>query len=72
MLVISTLSVNDRTVRLACVRHAASVRPEPGSNPQIKYLSVNLFLQRLTLAFFRYPFDFSNGLNYSKYAFRIY
>jgi len=22
-------------VRLACVRHAASVRPEPGSNPQI-------------------------------------
>ena len=24
--------------RLACVRHAASVRPEPGSNSQIKYL----------------------------------
>ena len=27
-------------VRLACVRRAASVRPEPGSNPQTKYLSV--------------------------------
>ena len=27
-------------VRLACVRHAASVRPEPGSNPQINYLSI--------------------------------
>ena len=36
----NTLSANDRTVRLACVRHAASVRPEPGSNPQINYLSV--------------------------------
>ena len=23
-------------VQLACVKHAASVRPEPGSNPQIK------------------------------------
>ncbi len=23
--------------RLACVRHAASVRPEPGSNPQKKF-----------------------------------
>ena len=30
-------------VRLACVRHAASVRPEPGSNPQINYLKVCLF-----------------------------
>ena len=28
-----------RSVRLACIRHAASVRPEPGSNSQIKYLS---------------------------------
>ena len=27
------------TVRLACVKHTASVRPEPGSNSQIKYLS---------------------------------
>ena len=25
-------------VRLACVKHAASVRPEPGSNSQIIYL----------------------------------
>ena len=32
-------------VRLACVKHAASVRPEPGSNPQFKslLLQVSLF-----------------------------
>ena len=30
-----TLSVKRKTARLACVRHAASVRPEPGSNSQI-------------------------------------
>jgi hypothetical protein len=29
------LSVNRHPARLACVRHAASVHPEPGSNPQI-------------------------------------
>ena len=28
-------SVKHETARLACVRHAASVRPEPGSNSQI-------------------------------------
>ena len=27
-------------VRLACVRHAASVRPEPGSNSQINVLLI--------------------------------
>ena len=26
-------------VRLACVKHAASVRPEPGSNSQIKFIA---------------------------------
>ena len=26
-------------VRLACVKHAASVRPEPGSNSQIKVVT---------------------------------
>ena len=26
------------SVRLACVKHAASVRPEPGSNSPIKYI----------------------------------
>ena len=47
--------------RLACVRHAASVRPEPGSNPQINYLSVHLCLQRqytcvfpLSICYFSY------------------
>src|SRR5665648_1051308 len=28
------------TVRLACVRHAASVRPEPGSNSPYKVISL--------------------------------
>ena len=27
-----------RLVRLACVKHAASVRPEPGSNSPINYI----------------------------------
>ena len=31
------------SARLACVRHAASVRPEPGSNSQINYLLESLF-----------------------------
>ena len=30
------LGVKFWTVRLACVKHAASVRPEPGSNSPIK------------------------------------
>ena len=29
---------NKFPVRLACVRHAASVRPEPGSNSPIKFI----------------------------------
>ena len=29
-------TVTEETVRLACLKHAASVRPEPGSNSQIK------------------------------------
>ena len=33
-----TLGVEQQTVRLACVRHAASVRPEPGSNSPIKFI----------------------------------
>ena len=32
---IRIFSVKHETARLACVRHAASVRPEPGSNSQI-------------------------------------
>ena len=30
------LTTSDQTVRLACVKHAASVRPEPGSNSPYK------------------------------------
>jgi hypothetical protein len=43
--VCSVLSMNP--VQLACVKHAASVRPEPGSNPQIK-----LFIIQVSLSYF--------------------
>src|SRR5262245_39452159 len=40
------------SVRLACVRHAASVRSEPGSNSQVNFPSAgslkNLLLEKLT------------------------
>ena len=61
------------SVRLACVRHAASVRPEPGSNsqkvvskalkmPQIKFL--NKFVLANILKNFRWlKFDFNRNLN---------
>jgi hypothetical protein len=32
------LRFNVSSVRLACVKHAASVRPEPGSNSPINFL----------------------------------
>ena len=41
-------------VRLACVKHAASVHPEPGSNSHKKFNSV-----RTTLASFKKKFSFS-------------
>ena len=46
----------DRFVRLACVRHAASVHPEPGSNSHVKvYIPVQnlawLVLNRSTVVF---------------------
>ena len=37
----------NRLVRLACVKHAASVRPEPGSNSPLREL---LALQRLEIS----------------------
>ena len=46
---------NHHSVRLACVRHAASVRPEPGSNSQkvvskaLKVLQIK-FLNKFVLA----------------------
>ena len=46
-------------VRLACVKHAASVHPEPGSNSRYKFLSqfrINLWLIHPCLyCFFRIP-----------------
>ena len=48
-----------RSVRLACVKHAASVHPEPGSNSRYKFLSqfrINLWLIHPCLyCFFRIP-----------------
>ena len=32
------LGVEHQSVRLACVKHAASVRPEPGSNSPINFI----------------------------------
>ena len=34
------------TVRLACVRHAASVRPEPGSNSPLKNIDIPIHPKR--------------------------
>ena len=34
------LEYRSTLARLACVRHAASVRPEPGSNSQFKSLNL--------------------------------
>ena len=63
----SPLSTRRCPVRLACVRHAASVRPEPGSNsqkivskaldvPQISFLN-NLLLAILLKNFRWLKFD---------------
>ena len=43
----------NRPVRLACVRHAASVRPEPGSNSPIKFIEEPIgsyYLKKLPIA----------------------
>ena len=62
------------SVRLACVRHAASVHPEPGSNSQIKFVCPDkhwLFVLESHL-FFRTVFrvcDLSHVLwNFSAFA----
>jgi len=38
----SPLSALRRSARLACLRHTASVHPEPGSNSQKKLILLNL------------------------------
>ena len=44
-------------VRLACVKHAASVRPEPGSNSLYKFIVRFIFwLHFVTLTIFRFRF----------------
>ena len=35
---------NDSLARLACIRHAASVHPEPGSNSPFDIIALNFFL----------------------------
>ena len=47
--------VSSLSVRLACVRHAASVHPEPGSNSHVKkfarqnFLAFHLYLLQIAL-----------------------
>ena len=49
-------SENKYTVRLACVKHAASVHPEPGSNSHKKFIlgqtNVNVYLPVFTVSRF--------------------
>ena len=47
---VHNIAITNRTVRLACVRHAASVSPEPGSNSPRK-LFKNFFLRRSLLSY---------------------
>src|SRR5207244_3648428 len=44
----STQSRRIGLVRLACVRHAASVRPEPGSNSPIDCLNSSFYALQIT------------------------
>ena len=55
------------TIRLACIRHAASVNPEPGSNSP-KNLSFVLFFSFLLLFFFRIALLFASSFFISSYT----
>ena len=55
------------TIRLACIRHAASVNPEPGSNSP-KNLSFVLFFYFLLLFFFRIALLFASSFFISSYT----
>ena len=63
-------------VRLACVRHAASVRPEPGSN-SLKYcintdLSVSTYFRALFAhSILTYHFFFHRFLGFRNYCVRV-
>lgn len=39
--------------RLACIRHAASVRPEPGSNSPINVLDADILVTRFVALLFK-------------------
>ena len=62
------------SVRLACVKHAASVHPEPGSNSQKNFEShvwLNYFLIKLNsleLKKVRYYFKFLHSIQFSSSA----
>ena len=59
-------------VRLACIRHAASVHPEPGSNSQkVIYLSSKLFLVLLNLKKLTL-FVFCTSVQFSKIICALY
>ena len=60
-----TLSRRTRSARLACIRHAASVRPEPGSNSPNWCLKCSL----LFIAFSLIPKDL-RGSYYSLFSFQ--
>ena len=45
-------SMPKHCVRLACIRHAASVHPEPGSNSPLSFSIFRQFHVFLTLSFF--------------------
>src|SRR5215471_1558478 len=61
----ATNPLRDLRVRLACVRHAASVDSEPGSNSQVKFavppsLSLSRALQRIN-SLTRVPVELALG-----------
>jgi hypothetical protein len=42
-------SFQSNSARLACIRHAASVRPEPGSNSPISIEKSDMLILKLTI-----------------------
>ena len=66
----------EKTVRLACIRHAASVRPEPGSNSHFKKFEMTsfrlfkIFVSNLLLAnWLRFLFGFLHPHTFSETLF---
>ena len=57
------------SVRLECVRHAASVHPEPGSNSRLECLYLSLAFALLITCLFRNFRDFS--LSFRKFPYSL-